>query len=122
MKTVTYNKLVRDKIPSLIEILSNTKAVYTTIDDDQVYINELIFKLKEEVDELTTAIREADKDKIMEEIADIMTVIDTIGEIYNISPWDLLELKTDKYAAKGGFKKRIYLKEVQYYDDDDCKK
>ena len=61
-----FNKLVRDRIPEIIE--SNGEFAKTIILEDEEYINQLNIKLKEEVSEYLL-------DNNIEEIADIMEVL-----------------------------------------------
>lgn len=67
----TYNKLVRDKIPEIIEN-SNKKAVCRVLDDEQ-YLCELDKKLIEECNEY-------EESKSLEELADMLEVMYAITE------------------------------------------
>jgi predicted house-cleaning noncanonical NTP pyrophosphatase (MazG superfamily) len=97
-----YNKLVRDKIP---EILDEKGVAHTThIADDREYWIKLKEKLVEEVAEFQ-------KDESREELADILEVIDGIKKYKNYSDEDILEIKNTKVADRGAFDKRIILEE-----------
>ena len=61
-----YNKLVRDKIPKIIE--DSGKSATIRILSDSEYVNALETKLDEEVGEYH-------RDKSVEELADILEVI-----------------------------------------------
>ena len=61
-----YNKLVRDKIPDIIE-KSGKKAITTVLNDEE-YLTELDRKLNEERTEYQ-------QDKSIEELADMLEVI-----------------------------------------------
>ena len=67
----THNKLVRDKIPQIIEA-SNKKAVCHILSESE-YITELEKKLNEEV-------AEYQQDKNLEEMADVLEVLYAICE------------------------------------------
>ena len=100
----TYNKLVRDKIPEIIESSGRLCTIEILSDDD--YIRFLDQKLDEEL-------AEYHKDQNVEELADLVEVIRAaaIARGYTI---DFLEsIRAKKVEERGGFEKRILLKEVQ---------
>jgi len=99
-----YNKLVRDKIPSII----NNKGIFsiTHIADDEEYWRKLKEKLQEEVDEFL-------KDENEEELADILEVIYAICDFKNINKEELELLRAKKYDEKGGFENKIILDETK---------
>lgn len=99
-----YNKLVRDKIPEIIE--QNKKSHITHIANDEEYWEKLKEKLKEEVDEFL-------KSSTEEELSDILEVIYAICDFKGISKHVLELLRQRKSKKKGGFKKRIILDEVK---------
>lgn len=96
----TYNKLVRDKIPKIIE--SEGQICKTHILSDDEYINALESKLDEEVDEYHS-------DKTLEELADIVEVVHALCIAYGYSIQDLEFIQTTKANEKGTFSKKIYL-------------
>ncbi|MDF2533023.1 MAG: hypothetical protein K0Q65_2604 [Clostridia bacterium] len=104
MKTITYNKLVRDKIPEIIES-SGKKAVYETIGKDEDYIKFLKNKLIEEMNEFL----ESDD---VAELADIGEVMHAILEYKGVSVETFQRIRLEKLEKRGGFKKRLLLKEV----------
>ncbi len=94
-----YNKLVRDKIP---EILDYKGIVYEKrIAEDDEYKEELIKKLAEEV-------KEFEADKSSEELADILEVIESLKELSEYKNVESIRFK--KLAERGGFKNRFILK------------
>ena len=94
-----YNKLVRDKIP---EILDSRGIFYEKrIANDSDYKEELIRKLEEEIGEFIEA-------KNAEELADILEVISAIKKLPEFK--DVEKVKEKKLEEKGGFEKRIILK------------
>lgn len=97
------NKLVRDKIPEIIEQSGSTPV--TRIADDEEYWQELKKKLTEEVNEFHEA-------ENAEEIADILEVIHAICDHKNIDKNDLEDLRKTKAEERGGFKKKIILDET----------
>jgi predicted house-cleaning noncanonical NTP pyrophosphatase (MazG superfamily) len=99
---VKYNKLVRDKIPKIINQKGGTALVHIATTEE--YWEKLKEKLKEEVEEFS------DKPSV-EELADISEVLDAIIEFRRFSRTKLKRVKRDKRRDRGGFKKRIILEE-----------
>jgi predicted house-cleaning noncanonical NTP pyrophosphatase (MazG superfamily) len=104
MKAIKYNKLVRDRIPEMIES-SGKKAVYETIAKDEDYIKFLKNKLIEEMNEFL----ESDD---VAELADIGEVMHAILENKGVSVETFQRIRLEKLEKRGGFKKRLLLKEV----------
>ena len=100
----THNKLIRDKIPEIIESSGRTPVIRTL--DDTEYLTELDRKLNEECAEYQA-------DKSLEELADMLEVIYAIAEVRGHSPEELEQVRAEKAAKRGGFKKRIYLERVE---------
>ena len=98
-----YDKLVRDRIPEIIE--SDGKKCTTEIVGDKKALEYLYIKLREETNELL-------EDKNIDEAADVMEVVFAIAEKYGYSEEELLERRENKRNKRGGFKKNIILKEV----------
>jgi len=103
MTTLTYNKLVRDRIPEIIE-KSGKKAV-TEILDDTSYKKLLDEKLSEELQEYLAG-------DSVEELADLLEVIYAILDYKGVSVQDFEALRRQKAETRGAFKERILLKEV----------
>ncbi len=103
MRTITYNKLVRDKIPGIIE-QSGKKAVTQTLPDEK-YIEMLNQKLLEEVNEFFGS-------GSVEELADIGEVMHAIIAYKGITLEEFQHVRLEKLEKRGGFKDRILLVEV----------
>lgn len=99
-----HNKLVRDKIPQIIEA-SGKKPVCHILTEEQ-YLKELDRKLNEEVAEYQA-------DKSLEEMADVLEVLYAICEARGHSVEQLEVKRAAKAEARGGFKERIYLERVE---------
>lgn len=97
----TYNKLVRDKIPEIIE--SKGQHCETEILDDETYWKELNIKLNEEV-------KEYQESRSAEEIADILEVLMAIANARGYSWQDILRIQLNKRTKRGGFDNKIFLK------------
>ena len=98
-----YNKLVRDRIPEIIE--SSGKKVTVKKADDIEYSQYLQYKLVEEVEEFL-AIRNS------EELVDILEVVTALASSYGIPFDELLKMANEKRQARGGIEKRIVLLKV----------
>lgn len=106
MKTVNYNKLVRDRIPEIIQ--ASGKTCTTEILTDQDYLRMLDAKLDEEL-------AEYHKDQNIEELADLLEVLRAVTVARGYSLEELERICAEKAAKRGNFEKRILLKEV--YED-----
>lgn len=102
-----YNKLVRDKIPEIIE--SNGEKPIIRVLNDAEYNEELIKKLNEEYHEVI----EADEESVIEELADMLEVMESIALLHNKTLEDILDTKEKKKIKRGGFSKKLYLKGVE---------
>ena len=99
-----YNKLVRDKIPELIE--SDGKKCVIHILSEGEYIAALETKLDEEVAEYQA-------DKNLEEMADVLEVLRAICIARGYTLEELEQLRAKKAAERGGFGERIFLEYVE---------
>ena len=104
MPTKTYYKLVRDRIPEIIEADGKTCVCETLSDDD--YLTLLDQKLNEELTEYQES-------KSLEELADLLEVMQAAVKARGWTLEDLERVRADKAAKRGGFEKRILLKEVR---------
>ena len=104
MKKIVYNKLVRDKIPQIIE--KNGQTCVTQILPQDVYIQKLDEKLTEEL-------AEYQQSKELEELADLLEVMEAVVKARGYSWQELLAIRDKKREKRGGFEDRILLTEVQ---------
>ena len=102
--TKTYNKLVRDLIPEIIA--ESGKKCSIEILDDEEYIKAIDAKLDEEL-------AEYHKDQNIEELADLLEVIYAAARARGYSIEELERIRISKAQERGGFDKRILLKEVE---------
>ena len=102
-KVKKYDKLVRDRIPEIIE--ASGKTCVTEILSDEAYLEMLDKKLDEELEEYH-------KDQNIEELADLLEVIRACAVARGYSVEELEQVRADKAAKRGGFEKKILLKEV----------
>jgi len=95
----SYNKLVRDKIP---EILDKKGVLYEKkIATLEEYKAELIKKLVEETQEFSD-------DKSSEELADVLEVVEALKKLSEYA--DVEEVRKTKAEERGAFDKRIILR------------
>jgi len=99
MKTV-YNKLVRDRIPQIIEADGRSCLCRTL--NAQDYLAALDAKLNEEL-------AEYQQDKSMEELADLLEVIRAVIIARGSTYEEVEAIRKAKAEKRGGFDKRIWL-------------
>ena len=103
MKEIIYEKLVRDKIPEIIE--KSGKQCEIEILSDEKYLEMIDKKLSEEL-------LEYHKDKNLEELADLLEVIYAATKARGYSIEDLEKGRAEKAKKRGGFDKKILLRKV----------
>ncbi len=103
MSVIKYNKLVRDRIPEIIE-KSGKKAIVEEL-GNQAYKKYLDEKLGEELQEYLA------NDSI-DELADLVEVIIAILKYKGIDINDFENIRKRKAEERGAFDKRLMLKEV----------
>lgn len=104
--TISYDKLVRDRIPEIIA--ASGKQCITEILSEEQYLKKLDAKLDEEL-------AEYHQDPNIEELADLLEVIRAAAIARGYSVDELERVRAEKAAKRGGFEKRILLREV--YED-----
>ena len=97
-----YNKLVRDRIPEIIEKKGQKAKIH--IAGDGEYAIKLKEKLIEEINEFYQNENE-------EEFADILEVIDALRIYKKFENRKVLSIKKKKFKERGGFSKKIILEE-----------
>ena len=98
-----YNKMVRDRIPEIIE--ASGKSCVTEILSDEEYLKMIDAKLDEEL-------AEYHKDQNIEELADLLEVIRAAVIARGYSIEELEKVRAEKAAKRGIFEKKMLLKEV----------
>ena len=101
---IIYNKLVRDKIPEIIE--ASGKTCETKMLSDEEYFQMLDKKLDEEL-------AEYHQEQNIEELADLLEVLYATVKARGCSIEELEHVRIEKQKARGGFDKKILLKTVQ---------
>jgi len=98
-----YNKLVRDRIPEIIEA-SGVSCKIEVLDDDR-YLEMLDAKLDEEL-------AEYHESKQIEELADLLEVIRSVAVARGYTIEELEKIRQQKADNRGGFNKKILLIET----------
>ncbi len=105
--TISYNKLVRDRIPEIIR--DSGKSCTTEVLSKEQYLKMLDAKLDEELAEYHT-------EQNIEELADLLEVIFAAALARGWTAEELERVRVEKAAKRGGFEKRILLKDVSWED------
>jgi predicted house-cleaning noncanonical NTP pyrophosphatase (MazG superfamily) len=100
---ISYNKLIRDRIPEIIR--ADGKRARVEELDESEYRQALLEKLVEEAVEAARA----SEVELSKELADLYEVIDAILAAWNIPREDVLALKGERRQQRGGFEKRLKL-------------
>lgn len=98
-----YNKLIRDKIPEIIEA-AGKQCIVEAMNEDE-YLEALDCKLEEELAEYQAG-------KSLEELADLLEVMYAVVVARGYSIDELERLRKQKAEKRGGFEKRLRLKGV----------
>ena len=98
-----YNKLVRDRIPEIIE--ASGKSCVTEILSHEAYLRLLDAKLDEELAEYHS-------DQNIEELADLLEVIYAAAMARGYTLEQLESVRAAKAEKRGAFANKILLKEV----------
>lgn len=107
MAVITYNKLVRDKIPEIIE--KDGKTCKIEVLSDKEYLKMVDAKLDEELIEYH-------KDQNIEELADLMEVIYAAAEARGYTIEELEQVRVSRVEKRGAFHEKILLKGVETVD------
>ena len=99
-----YDKLVRDKIPEIINESGKTCSYYIAEKDE--YKSRLYEKLTEELGEFIAT-------PSYEEAADIWEVFSSICRFHNLDIPSVIKAAEEKASSRGGFNDAIILKSVQ---------
>ena len=100
---IDYNKLIRDKIPEIIEAAGKEYQLHQA--DDQEYLKSLLAKVREELQEF-------EQQPSPEEMADIFEVLAALIAYFDFDEEKIKEHQKKKRAERGGFKKRLILDKV----------
>jgi len=99
-----YNKLVRDKIPEIVEKAGENP--YFRALNKKEFFEAIKKKILEEAKELAKA---KNRKEIIDEVVDIQELTDILITEMEISKLDVWALRRRKNQKRGGFKKRLFL-------------
>ena len=103
---IIYNKLIRDKIPQIIEFTG--KEYEVKVLDDEEYLEMLNLKLQEELDEYNSASEE----EMVSELADLVEVVYGVLKHKGVSIEDFEKVRLKKREERGSFDKKLMLVKV----------
>lgn len=103
MAKITYNKLIRDRIPEIIEQDGKNYAVESMalVEYEQALLEKLVEEAKEA--------QRADDAHIKGELADILEVIDALLALKGLSRQTIRTEQRRRRNERGGFEKRLKL-------------
>lgn len=110
MKKIKYDKLIRDKIPEIIE--KSGKTCVVEVMDDETYMDKLSAKLKEELAEVETELKNNNDEAAIKELADLQEVILAIVDAIGVDRESFERIRKSKVVSNGAFEKKLLLKEV----------
>jgi len=100
---ILYDKLIRDKIPEIIENAGKEYEIYRA--DEQEYIEKLLLKVEEELAEFK-------EDPSIAEMADLFEVLDAVIDHYKFDKQEIKDYQEKKRKERGGFKRKLILDKV----------
>ena len=103
MKRCYHRKLIRDKIPQIIE--TNGEQYETRVMKKKEFEKELKKKLIEETKKLV----QAPPDNLENELADVLEVMKSLCSHFKIRFNQIEKQQIKKRQKRGGFKKRLFL-------------
>ncbi|EIT84861.1 hypothetical protein A374_14255 [Fictibacillus macauensis ZFHKF-1] len=103
----TYHKLVRDRIPAIIE--QSGKTCRTKIVDDNEYREALQKKSYEEFEEYIQATTD---EQAVEELADLLEVMHALARVHGVSFAEVEAVRKEKADKRGGFLEKVFLIDV----------
>jgi predicted house-cleaning noncanonical NTP pyrophosphatase (MazG superfamily) len=102
-KKYYHQKLIRDRIP---ERIKESEGEYETrVLSGVEFEKELKKKLVEESNELA----KAPKEKLLNELADVLELIKSVASYYKIPFNKVGKFQEEKRKKRGGFKKKLFL-------------
>lgn len=104
-----YNKLVRDRIPEIIEA-EGKKATVRVLEGGE-YKQALLEKLVEEAREAVAA--NSDPKELSKEIGDVLEVIDAVVAEFGLDRGQVEELRRKRREDRGGFEKKLLLESAE---------
>ena len=104
MRTFKQNKLLRDKIPDLLQ--PQGSKLYFVILSDEEFQKQLKNKLLEEALEVQHA---TTHHEMLEELADVLEVVEAMAKSLGFSEKELQNCKQKKREEKGGYDEKKFI-------------
>lgn len=108
LKTFLFKKLVRDKTLHIFEQENVAHYNYSNLSDNNLF-KALKEKLIEEAHEVAAA---KDRTDLLDELADVYTILHRICQLKDLSEEDILQAMTTKNDARGAFEEGIWVEDV----------
>lgn len=110
MNVTKYDKLIRDRIPEIIE--KSGKQCHTEVMSFEKYKVKLVEKFNEEIDELKIELADNSIEKAISELADIEEIVLALVKSLGVNILDFEKIREEKKQKNGGFENKLLLKEV----------
>ncbi len=105
MRKFLQNKLWRDKGVERVEQNHGSHVTWRSLNDKE-FNEQIRLKLLEEAYEAAATKNRSD---LIDELADLYEVIDSLAEVNQISKTEIIAAQTDKREERGGFSRRIFV-------------
>jgi predicted house-cleaning noncanonical NTP pyrophosphatase (MazG superfamily) len=102
---VTYRKLIRDRIPEIMDAAGVRYEV--AVLDDATFRSALRAKLLEEATEAASA---GSAEELVTEIADLLEVVEALLAAEGVDPETVRAVQRERREARGGFGRRLELR------------
>jgi len=106
----TYNKLIRDRIPEIIE-KDGAKAKIRILNDKE-YHEELLKKIVEEAKEVLET--KGKREKLTKELGDVLEILDYLIKVFNLDREEIEKVRQERKESRGGFDKKLFLEYTEH--------
>lgn len=100
-----YPKLVRDNIPAIIQEADGRVVPVRKLSDSEF----LVYLLKKVVEESQELADTTTDSHLLEEMADVQEILDTIAKFKSFTPDQLQAVQDEKRQKRGGFTLRLLM-------------
>lgn len=101
-----FPKLIRDLIPDIIKKRGKIPKIRVAKNENE-FRDFLLRKFVEEATELKNAGFSGNRQNLVEELADLFELIDTLLELEGLEFEDVKKIQAEKSKERGGFKEKI---------------
>ena len=102
---IDYDKLIRDRIP---EIMDRDGVRYEVDElESDAYREALAAKVVEEAEELRAA---SAREDVVKELADVLEVLEAVMRVEGIDMGEVRSVQAARREARGGFERRLRLR------------